>query len=188
MQFPELTGKRIKLIHLSKKYLDDMYEYSRNPLMYRYFEFPVQKTKKETSVYLKKLIKRSNVGTAHYWFISLRNSGKVIGSIGAHDIDWRKKNGEISYGLSPYHWGQGYFHETLMLLLQFMFRKLSFHRICAITRYDNLPSIKSLKRCGFKKEGRLRDFYLSHNGKRYDAVILGLLRHEYHPQKARKQG
>lgn len=181
MRFPELIGKRIKLIHLSEKYLDDMYEYSKNPLLYRYFEFPPQTTKEETKAYLKKLINRSNRDNAHYWFISLKNSGKVIGSIGVHDIDWRKKNGEISFGLSPYCWGQGYFHEALRLLLQFLFRKLKFHRICATTRYDNLPSIKSLKRCGFKKEGQFRDFYLSFNGKRYDAVIFALLRYEYHP-------
>ena len=179
MEFSELTGERIKLINLDKSGLDDMYEYSKNPLLYRYFEFPPQKTKKETEEYLEKLIKRNSADNAHYWFIRLLENDKIIGSFGVHDIDWRKKDAEVSYGISPDYWGKGYFKETLRTVLKYLFKEHDFHRVIATTRFDNLSSIRGLESVGFQHEGRLREYYFSHNGKRYDAVVLGILRREF---------
>ena len=51
MKFPELSGKRIKLGRLSLSGLNDMYEYSRNSLLYKYLEFEPQKSIEETKVY-----------------------------------------------------------------------------------------------------------------------------------------
>ena len=80
IKLKNITGKKLKLIDLDMKYLDDMYEYSSNPRMYEYFEFEAHKTKNETKSYLKKLIKRSNKKNAHWWFIQLKKSSKIIGS------------------------------------------------------------------------------------------------------------
>ena len=179
MNFPHLSGPRIKLIDLSESCLEDMFEYSKNPLLYRYLEFEPQKTMDETKTYLHKLMQRSAVPSGHYWFIRLIKTGKVIGSFGVHDIDWRKKNAEISYGLSPDHWGQGYFQETIQVALKYLFKERGFHRICATTRADNFPSIRSLEKAGLRNEGTLRDYYLSHNGNRHDAVVLAILKSEY---------
>ncbi len=179
MNFPELQGQRIRLIQLDESHLEGMFEYSRDPRFYRYFEFKPQVNMEETRAYLQRLIERSSINTAHYWFIYLTGSNKVIGSIGVHDIDWRKKSGEISYGLSPAYWGQGLFGETLQLILKYLFDECDFHRVCATTREDNAPSIKALEKIGFKKEGILRDYYLAHDGQRYHAAILAVLRNEY---------
>jgi len=127
-------------------------------------------------------MKRSELENAHYWFISLTKPEKVIGSFGVHDIDWRKKNAEISYGLSPDYWGEGYFGETLKVALKYLFNEQKFHRIFATTRSDNLPSIKALERAGFQKEATLRDFYLSYDGTRHNAAVLSILKPEYDAQ------
>lgn len=182
MKFPDLFGTRIKLIQLSEDGLSDMYEYSKNPLLYRYLEFEPQKTIEDTTEYLHKLIKRSGAENAHYWFISLIHNNKIIGSIGVHDIDWRKGNAEISYGLSPDSWGKGYFNEMLQIILKYLFVDKGFYRIYATTRFDNEPSIRALRKVGFQKEGTLRDYYLSKDGKRYDAVILAILKNEYNKE------
>lgn len=180
--FRDLHGKRIKLSKIDESGLQDMYEYSKNPLLYRYFEYEPQKSIEETEEYLRKLIRRSESENGHYWFIKL-NTGKVIGSFGVIDIDWRRKNAEIGYGISPDYWGKGYFSEALNLILEFLFNEQNFHRIFAKTQPDNLSSIRSLERAGFKREGTMRDFYLSYDGKRHDAVILAILRQEYKNNK-----
>ena len=179
MCFPDLKGNRIILSSLDKSGLDDMYEYSKNPLLYKYLEFEPHKSINETRDYLLKLISRSNVNNAHYWFIRLTENRKVIGTFGVHDIDFRKGMAEISYGISPAYWSKGYFKEVLKIVLDFLFFSKKFHRIFATTRFDNLPSIKGLEKLGFKKEATLRDFYLSSDGNYYDAVILAILKHEY---------
>jgi [ribosomal protein S5]-alanine N-acetyltransferase len=178
-KFPELDGKRVKLIHLDDKWLDDMFEYSSNPLLYKYFEFEPQKTFIESKNYLTRLKERNNVDTAHYWFILFKNENKVIGSFGIHDIDWRKKDGELSYGISPEYWGKGIFQEILQIVLEFLYKIRGFHRLIATTREDNYPSIKGLEKIGFIKEATLRDYYLSYDGSRYNAVIMSILNNEF---------
>ncbi len=175
MTFPELIGERIKLVELAEDGLGDLFEYSKNYLLYKYFELKPIKTIGETKAYLQKLLHRNESENAHYWFIHLISSNKIIGSFGVHDIDWRKKDAEISYGLSPEYWSKGYFCETLKIVLQYLFNILDFHRVCAITRSDNAPSIKGLEKVGFQKEGVLREYYLSHDAKRYDATIMAII-------------
>ena len=176
MCFPDLKGNRIILSSIDKSGLDDMYEYSKNPLLYKYLEFEPQKSINETRDYLIKLISRSNVDNAHYWFIRLTENRKVIGTFGVHDIDWRKQSAEISYGISPDYWGKGHIFEATGLVLEYCFETLNMERINAVTRKDNLPSISVLKTAGFEIEGNLREYYLKYDKTRHDAAILGLLK------------
>jgi [ribosomal protein S5]-alanine N-acetyltransferase len=179
MEFTELLGKRIKLIQLDESNLDDMYEYSKNPLLYLYLEIKPHQTFNDTKQYFDKLTHRSSMDTNHHWFISLKDSGKVIGSFGVINIDWRKKIAEIGYGIHPDYWRKGYFKEVLHVVLRYLFFHHQFHRIYATTHSNNLSSIRGLESVGFQKEGVHRDHYLHHDGKRFDAVVLSILHHEY---------
>ena len=179
MEFQDLSGKRIDLVKINKEGLYDLHEYSTKPEFYEYLEFEPFKTIEETRTYLDKLIARSNSETGHYWFITLRDENKIIGTFGLLNIDWRKGITEIGYGLSPDFWGRGYFREALQLVLQYLFENVNFHRVWAKTQSDNVKSIRALENNGFMKEGLLRDFYLSSRGRRHHAVVLSILRDEY---------
>lgn len=182
MEFIELHGPRVSLVKLHEQGLADMHAYSLNPLLYTYLEFPPHKTLDDTRRYLQKLIARSAHPAAHYWFIQLRPTEKIIGSFGLQHVDSRKGSAEIGYGVSPDYGGMGYFNEALCLVLDHLFKDLGFHRIAAITQSDNTPSIRGLKKVGFVHEGTMRDYYLSEvDGVRRDAYIMGLLAHEYQP-------
>ncbi|NQV54527.1 MAG: GNAT family N-acetyltransferase [Rhodospirillales bacterium] len=180
-EFPDLFGEKLNLVSLSEDGLEDFFEYSKMIQLYKYFEFGPPETITESKIYLEKLIERSNKDNAKYWFIQLVDIKKIIGTIGVHDIDWRKKIGEVSYGLSPAYWQKGYFNAALRILLDHLFRDLNFHRICATTRQDNQASIRALEKVGFKEEGILRDFYLSDGSRRHNASILSVLSDEYLP-------
>ena len=179
MKFIDLESERLNLIKLGMFGLDDMHEYSTKEEVYTYLEFPPHKTKNETKLYLRKLLRRSELDNAHYWFVKLSEEDKIIGTFGVHDIDWRKKIGEVSYGISPDYSQRGFFSEALKTVLEFCFNELEFHRVCATTRFDNIGSVKGLKKLGFIEEGTLRDFYLSFDGRRYDALILAILRKNF---------
>lgn len=183
MKFENLIGERIDLVDLlevGEKGLEDMYEYSREPSFYRYMEYEHHMSMNETRAYMHKLFERSRAETWHYWFIRLKESWKIIGTLGLLNIDLRKGSCEIGYGISPHYWRKGLFSESLTLVLSYLFQKLNFCRVSAITEFENLPSIKALEKHGFKKEGVMREYYLSSkDGKRYDAVMLGLLRREF---------
>jgi len=160
--------------------LNDMHEYSVKDEFYRFLEFEPFKNIEETRSYLKKLIKRSDSKSGYYWFIKSKKDKKIIGTFGVLNIDENKKSAEIGYGISPNYWGEGYFSEILKVVLDYLIHNLKFHRIWAKTQSNNIASIKGLQKIGFKKEGVLRDFYLSSNGKRYDAVLLSILKEKYY--------
>lgn len=156
-----------------------MYEYSLKPEFYRYFEYGPHKNVNETKQYLDNLIDLSNTQNGFYWFIKLKEKKKIIGTFGVLNIDEKRFSAEIGYGLSPDYWGRGFFKEALILVLKHLFFNLNFIRISSKTRFDNLPSIKGLEKVGFKKEGIMRDFYNSSNGKRFDAILYSILRGEF---------
>lgn len=179
MKYKDLHSKRIDLIRISKDGLADMHEYSTKPEFYKFLEYDPFKTIEETDKYLEKLIKRSNSETGHYWFIKLKNEKKIIGTFGLLDIDVRKGSAEIGYGISPDYWGKGLFKEALMVVLRYLFVDLQYHRVWAKTQSNNIPSIQALEKCGFKREGTMRDYYLSTKGERYDTTLLSILSDEF---------
>lgn len=181
--FPSLYGQRIELVELSFDGLVDMFEYSRDARFYEFLEFGPHSTIDDTREYVEKLRKRMAEGKAYYWFVRLRSSHTVIGTIGVHSIDWRKRAGEIGYGIAPNYWRQGFYQEALVLVLRHLFDTLSFHRVAATTATANAASIRALKHAGFSEEGVLRDYYLGENGRRFDATVFSLLVGEYHARR-----
>ncbi len=178
--FPDLTGDRIVLIALDPTAIDDLHAYSVMPEFYRFLEFPPFVTRDQTETYFTKLTGRSNGQTGHYWMIRAKDNGQVVGTFGLLDIDWRKGSAEIGYGLSPKVWGQGFFTEALALVLGWAFGPGGFHRIWVKTQADNSASIKALAAAGFRREGCLRNFYLSQvDGLRHDAAIFALIGTEF---------
>ena len=175
IKFKNITGSKIKLIDLDLKHLDDMFEYSSDARLYEYLEFEPHKKSDDTKVYLKNLIKRSNQQNAHWWFIQLRDTLKVIGSFGIHDIDMNRNSCEISYALSPKYWGKKIFSDVMKLALDYLVKDLSFHRIMVVTAKNNVRSIGAIKKFKFEQEGILKDYYHDSDNKRYDAAIFSLV-------------
>ena len=180
IDFKEMDGNRVKLITLNREYIEDIHEYSVLPEFYRYLEYPPFKKIKETEIFFEKLCKRSNGQTCHYWLIFLKDKKKVIGTFGLHDIDWRRGNGELTYGLSPKFWGKGFFSESLKLILGWAFTNNRFHRLFIKTEAQNRASIIAAKKLGFQHEGVMREFYLDEkSNERQDAVTLSMLKTDY---------
>jgi len=145
--------------------------YETSPEFYKYLEYPPFKTKEETKFYLLKLMDKVN---SIYWFVRLGK--KVIGTVGLTEINSRSKHASIGIGISPKYWGKGYGKEALKLAVFYGFNNLNLRRLQAITREDNLPTIKIFKSLGFEQEGMLREHYVSFDGNKYNAVMLGLIK------------
>ena len=172
IEFPEIEGERISLVHLNPSHLNDMFEYSRLEKFYEHLEFPSQKSLRDTEMYFQRLISRSNEVDAKWWFIRLNETQKVIGTIGLSGIDMNRCCAEVSYGLSPDYWKMGYFSESLALILIFSNTKLGLVRVSATTSTNNSASISSLKKQGFEVEGILKNYYRKYSGEFFDAAVL----------------
>ncbi|MFX1515766.1 MAG: GNAT family N-acetyltransferase [Promethearchaeota archaeon] len=109
-------------------------------------------------------------------------SGLYIGQIWICPSKWEVPSFELGWFLELTHQGQGFACEAVQAALQFLFTHLHAHKVIVLTRDDNVKSYKLAERCGFMKEGHLRDHNIK-DGKRFGLFYYSMLISEYLKQK-----
>jgi RimJ/RimL family protein N-acetyltransferase len=112
----------------------------------------------------------------------IREHGRAIGYGGLVHIDWAYQRAEVSFLLDPAVGSDAERHAALfvrfMRLMQTLaFGDLGLHRLTSETYAFRIAHIAILERCGFVREGVLRDHVLV-DGARCDAVLHGCLARE----------
>jgi len=104
---------------------------------------------------------------------------KLIGFIAFDGINWTDRDTYVAIGIGePDFWGRGFGSDAMRLMLRYGFMELNLHRV-SLTGYAYNPrGIRSYEKCGFKHEGRIREFLLR-DGKRSDMLHMGILRSEW---------
>jgi RimJ/RimL family protein N-acetyltransferase len=96
-------------------------------------------------------------------------------------VVWREANPggsgvwEIGIHLAPDHRGRGVGTAAQRLLVNHLFTTTTAHRLCAFTAADNLAEQRSLEKCGFRREGLLRQAGFR-EGRWRDVLVYGVLR------------
>ncbi len=111
--------------------------------------------------------------------ICLRSSDEHIGNIKLGPINWRHRYGDVSLFIGEQaHWGQGYATEAIALIMRFGFETLALNKLCASCYEENIGSARAFERCGWQREGLLRDHFFS-GGKPTNAIVLGITSSDY---------
>ena len=76
------------------------------------------------------------------------------------------------------HLGKGYGSDALKLLLEYAFRHLNLNRVQLKVLVDNARAISAYSKCGFKKEGLLRQAAFM-NGSLCDLLMMSILKNEF---------
>jgi ribosomal-protein-alanine N-acetyltransferase len=108
----------------------------------------------------------------------LKTSGCLIGTIGFYGIDRVNRRAIVGADLKREYWGKGLMSESLRALIRFGFNEMGLNRIEASTDPGNIHSIRLMERCGFMKEGVLRQRYY-YKGMFHDDEIYSLLKNEW---------
>ncbi len=105
--------------------------------------------------------------------------GRLLGFLAVHSIEWNNQLGEISIGIgNPADWGKGYGSEAMRLALRYAFHELNLNRVWLTVISYNARAIHLYEKLGFRHEGVRRQAVLR-DGKRYDMLVMGLLRSEW---------
>ena len=91
------------------------------------------------------------------YFVALKEDGKAVGTIILSDIDQKNATGHIHIKMSKDGGrGKGYGTDAINTMVQYAFEELRLNCIYAnILTYNEAP-IKLFERCGFKRDGVLR--------------------------------
>lgn len=111
--------------------------------------------------------------------IERREDSRLIGHCVLFRLSEGCRRAEIGYGLAEWAWGHGFMNEALRALVRYGFDQLSLNRIEADTDPRNRPSVRTLERLGFVREGLLRERWIV-DGEVSDSAMYGLLHRDWH--------
>jgi RimJ/RimL family protein N-acetyltransferase len=94
--------------------------------------------------------------------------------------NWEHGLAEIGYAMSTAAQRHGWMPQALVQVLGDLFFRTSIQRIEARCAVDNVASWRVLERLGFRREGRLRGYFVL-RGERIDNFLYALLRDDYTP-------
>lgn len=104
------------------------------------------------------------------------SSGKLIGMSFLKTINPFHRHAQFSIFIGDKEaLGKGYSIEATRKTLDFAFDELNLHRINVMIRTDNEKSLRMCERCGFRKEGIMRES-LFKNGAYRDEFLMSILR------------
>ncbi len=108
-----------------------------------------------------------------------RETGEYLGEVVLNHIDEINRSANFRIALrGKKYYGKGVGTEAARLLLGYGFNVLELHRIDLEVFAFNPRAIHVYEKLGFKREGVRREVLLL-DGEYHDAIVLGLLRHEF---------
>ena len=175
---PVLETERLVLRKMDMRDAEDMYEYSRDPLVTKHVLWEAHNAISDTKSYIRFMLRKYRAGEPSSWCIEEKQTGKAVGTIG---YMWYQRDNsacEVGYSLARRCWNRGYMTEALKAVLDYTFRELGINRVEAQHEVDNPASGAVMRKCGMVKEGTLRS-RLYNKGKYVDVDLYAVLRREY---------
>ena len=157
--------------------LDDLYAYASEPGVGEMAGWNHHKSKTESQMILNSFIKHKKT-----FALVLKESGKVIGSLGLEEMDpdlegSDKLGREIGYVLSKDYWGRGLMPEAVLAVIHYCFDVLGYDYLTCGHFLRNDRSRRVVEKCGFRYFGE------SLFETRYDTVEVSKNYVIYNPNK-----
>ena len=105
------------------------------------------------------------------WAVEVKKSKRLVGMINYHRRDRRERRVDVGWMILPAQQGKGYMTEAGRALMSYLIDKLKVHKVEALIRAENKPSVALAKRLGFRLEGGpIRDRWFK--DERWHSVML----------------
>jgi RimJ/RimL family protein N-acetyltransferase len=111
-------------------------------------------------------------------------AGRPVGHLGLLGVDPHSLRAELAISIGEKDcWSRGYGTDAIRAVLHHAFTKLGLRRIELHTDADNARGIRCYEKCGFVREGVMRERRLRY-GKPLDMVVMGVLKREWEQDAA----
>ncbi len=115
-----------------------------------------------------------------------KNSEELIGNASLQNIDFINRKADIALTIGK-PLGISTAVEVHALLLDHAFSRLNLNRVAGATHEKLSPLVKMLTLCGFKEEGRSKEFFFR-DGFFYDSIHFGALSKDFFSLKQSRNG
>lgn len=172
---PLLETQRLTLRTLSKDDVPALCEWMSDPSIYRYWGASIGKNDKNPALLFEKTRKPTK---SFHWVIICRADGKAIGELWVYLIE-NDRMAKVACRLNPKYHGNGYATEALRAAVDFCFTSTELQRLWTYVDIRNTGSCRVLEKCGFLREGLIRQGKMGTSW--CDYYIYGLLRSDLTP-------
>lgn len=179
----QLMGSTVYLRRLAESDITEGYvQWLNDPETNRYMEFRFTVWTKEKLI---KYMSERQANPEYFWAICMRDNNIHIGNIklGSIDRDHLRADIGLMIGDKSYR-GRGLGTEAIRLVTDFAFTKIKLQKLTAGAYIDNVACIKAFEKCGFTREGRLKEHVCS-DGERADVILLGCTAGDFAGQQGR---
>jgi [ribosomal protein S5]-alanine N-acetyltransferase len=172
-----LTGTNVKLRKVTEKdypkYMeigDDM-----ETRLLADDDLPFPPTEEDHKTFLKEISSKKD----DYMFaIETIDEQVFIGTIGLFRTNWKNGTCYVGITLSSDYQGKGHGTDAMNVLLDYIFNYMNINKVKLEVFSTNERAIRSYEKCGFQKEGVLRE-ELFRYGAFQDMTVMGMLRSEW---------
>lgn len=183
-RLPEISTSRLILRNMRMSDAKDIYEYSCDPEVARHVLWEAHQNIHQTKAYIRYVLRQYRLGSPSSFCIALKETGRVIGTIGFMWISNENRSAEVGYSLSRAYWNKGYMTEALAAVLRFGFMELNLNRIEAQYECDNPASGRVMEHVGMRREGTLKE-RLYNKSRFVDVELYAILREEWRKRNGR---
>lgn len=176
-EFPMIETERMILREVTNEDADDMFKYLSDPDVVKHMGLAVFQTVEDVWDEIGWYRSILENGTGIRWGITLKDSGKVIGSCGFLNMLAKHYRAEVGFELSKDYWGKGIASEALEAVVKYGYHHFPLERIEALIEPANLPSQKLVEKLGFSREGLLRHYEFT-CGKFDDLYMYSILKED----------
>ncbi len=175
---PTIRTERLILRTARMSDVQDLYEYSSDPEVARHVLWTAHTSISQTRAYVRYLQRQYHSGSPSSYVITLRDTGKAIGTIGFMWIHREDSSAEVGYSLHRGYWNQGIMTEALEAILALGFLKINLNRIEAQHETANPASGRVMQHVHMQHEGTLRQ-RICNKGRFVDVELYAILRKDY---------
>jgi RimJ/RimL family protein N-acetyltransferase len=183
-RLPIPPAGRVRLRWLEPRDVDALLQVFGDPAVMRYWSSPPLPDRRAAEDLLAEIRACFERRELFQWGVALAESDRVIGTCTLAWLHAESRRAELGFALGRAHWGHGYMSEALLALLDFAFGPLGLRRLEADIDPRNESSLRLVQRLGFRREGLLRERWLT-AGEVQDSLFFGLLSREWPAHRAR---
>lgn len=111
--------------------------------------------------------------------ICLKENHKYIGNVILNEFDLLNRTACSAILLGDKEeWGKGFASEAIMQLLEYAFFHKNLHRVSALVLEENKASLRMHEKCGYVREGLLRQSVYK-DGEYKNQVVLSILKEDF---------
>lgn len=170
-----LSGRRLRLRPWCREDAATIVAACSDPASQRWLpNLPAPYTEADARWFLREVVApAAAAGRAAHLAVDDLVGGHVVASVSIGALAEQPGN-EIGYWVAPWARGHGYAAEATDVLARWAFG-VGQHRVYLYADVDNLASVRTAERAGFRREGVLRGSHLDRDGVPKDMSVYGRL-------------